>query len=93
MEEEAEKSVGTKGGRKTPGKQGPLNQHEQISNEFTETEAACIGPTQVCVRSSAGVLELFQYFHGSPECVNEGISDYCACPCLALMQSYFVLPY
>ena len=55
-----------RGGRKTvrpkgwraPREQDHLTQHEQISYELIETEAACTGPAQVCTRASPFVLWL-----------------------------------
>lgn len=43
MEQKERKNVKQKGWRTTR-KQSPLNKHEQISYEFTDTKAACTGP-------------------------------------------------
>lgn len=41
-----------RGWRRTPGKQGPLSQHDQSIYELTETEVACTGHTLVRTRWS-----------------------------------------
>jgi hypothetical protein len=45
------------GGMRTPGEQGPLNQHDQSSREFIGSEAACPGcarlGTRFCVTITA----------------------------------------
>ena len=51
-----------------PRKQGPLNQHEQSSDELTETKAACTAPEQVCPRSLVWLP--VKCFYGIPECAD-----------------------
>ena len=48
----------TKRGSKTPRNQGPLNQHDKISYELTETEAACIGFSKICTSVFVYILLL-----------------------------------
>ena len=63
-------------GWRTPRKQDLLNQQEQSFKEFTDTEAEYTGSSQVCTGSSDFMLWLPVWcFYGSPECVNEMVSD------------------
>jgi hypothetical protein len=56
---EGGKSIRTRGdGGHSPKKQGSLNQHDQLSHEPTETEAACTGSAWVCPRSFSYILWL-----------------------------------
>lgn len=77
VEGEAGRVQAPEGMRDTRRRIGLSKSTGQSLCELTETQTACTGPALVCIRFSENIYSSqFCIFYGTPECVNEWVSDF-----------------